>query len=189
MGLSPTARPTWHEYLALEEASHERLEFLDGEVYATAGASERHAWLAGETLAHLKTALHGRPCRVYGSDLLIAASATRGGLHPDVTVICGPTERVEPGSRPITNPCLLVEVLSPATEANDRGEKFRHYQHIPSVQHYLLLSQDQPQAELFTRMGPARRDQSFGPGDAIPFTHLDIRLSVDALYAGLPPVD
>ena len=150
-----------------------------------AGATERHSLLAGETLAQLKSALRGRPCRVYGGDLLVAATATRGGLHPDVTVICGPTQPLEPGSRAITNPCLLVEVLSPATAAYDRGEKFQHYQRIPSVEHYLLLSQDQPQAELFTRSGPAWRYQSFGPGDAIPFTHLNIELSVDALYAEL----
>ena len=90
-----------------------------------------------------------------------------------------------PAAAAITNPCLLVEVLSPATAAFDRGEKFQHVQRIPSVEHDLLLSQDQPQAELFTRTGPAWRYPSFDPGDTIPFTHLNIELSVDALYAEL----
>lgn len=142
---------TFAEYLAMEAGSDTKHEYLDGEIYAMAGGTPEHSALAANTIGELIVALRGRPCRVYTSDLRIRVRATGLGTYPDASVVCGPLELDPEDKNTVTNPVVLVEVLSESTEAYDRGEKFRHYRRIPSLRDYLLVSQDEALIEHYTR--------------------------------------
>ena len=138
------------EYLALELAEDARYEYLAGEVFAMAGGSERHALISMNMAASLFNALRDRPCRVYGADMKLHIAEFDHCCYPDVMVLCEKGIRQE---RFVEQPTLIVEVLSPSTEAYDRGMKFEHYRAIATLDHYLLLDQDRPHAELYSRLG------------------------------------
>lgn len=142
---------TFKEYLLIEEMSGVKHEYLNGEVVAMAGATAEHVALCTALSAHLFRAAAGGPCRVYGTDLGIRVRATGLATYPDVTVICGAPERDPESKLHYTNPAAIFEVLSPATESYDRGEKREHYQQIPSLREYFVLAQDRPHAERWSR--------------------------------------
>ena len=125
-------RHSFQDYLAIEEVSTVRHEFLDGEIYAMAGGSVLHAALSAAVLAALHHQLAGR-CRTYSSDLRIRVLATGLASYPDVTVVCGAPETDPETPTPSSTRRVLVEVLSPGTIDYDLGEKFEHYQRIPSL--------------------------------------------------------
>lgn len=141
------------EYVELEEVAGVRHEFLDGQVWAMSGGSPEHAGVACNVIAMLVTALRGRPCRVYSADLRVRSFATGLGTYADVTVICGTVEYDPEDRRGHTalNPRVIVEVLSPSTEAYDRGEKFAHYQQIPSLHEVLFVAHDRREVEVVRR--------------------------------------
>jgi Uma2 family endonuclease len=143
---------TFADYLALERESETKHEFDAGEILAMAGGTSRHSVLA----IKISTALENtRPsgCMVFQSDMRVRISATGRATYPDVSMVCGPIEYdADDAERTtITNPVLLVEVLSVTTEKGDRGNKWMHYQRIPSLQEYVLVSQE-PRIEIFRRM-------------------------------------
>jgi Uma2 family endonuclease len=140
---------TYAEYLALEASSNVKHEFLGGQIYAMAGGTPEHAALAAAVIGLLFAQLRGRGCRVYDADLRVR---TRSGLatYPDVTVICGPTERDETDPQAVTNPALIVEVLSRSTEEYDTGDKFEHYKTLPSLRQYVLVSHRERSLEVWT---------------------------------------
>ena len=142
---------TFAEYLALEAASGIRHEFLDGEIYAMAGGTIEHGALAANAIGELRGALRGRPCRVLTADVRIRVLATGLGTYPDVSVVCGSIERDPEDANTVVNPVAIIEVPSDSTEAYDRGEKFAHYRRIPSLQDYLLVSQDERLIEHYRR--------------------------------------
>ena len=179
----PAETLSYLDYLALERGSETKHEWIDGAVYAMAGGSYEHARLAASFLGELRAALRGRPCSVLGSDMRVRILTTRRATYPDASVVCGKPEHPPDDAHAIVNPVLLAEVTSESTEASDRGEKWAHYQRLPSLQHYLLLSQTEPRIELFTRAGGSWTYSSFGPGDTIALPALDVRLAVDAVYA------
>lgn len=128
-------------------------EFLEGQVWAMPGGTPDHAAIRANVLALLHAPLRGKPCRVYGSDLRVRVPATGLGTYPDVTVIC---ERFEsdpddPKGHTAVNPRVLVEVLSPPTEAYDRGEKLGHYQAIASLEEIVLVAHDRREVETHHR--------------------------------------
>jgi Uma2 family endonuclease len=123
---------TYAEYLAFEEASLEKHEFLNGEVFAMAGGTLEHPALAMALGAALINALRDRPCRLFSSDLRVRIRATGLTTYPDISVACGKAEVDNEDPHALVNPVLIVEVLSDSTEAYDRGEKAAHYRHIPS---------------------------------------------------------
>jgi Uma2 family endonuclease len=131
---------TYAEYLAAEERSLEKHEFLDGEIYAMSGGMPEHAALAMAFGRTLGNALLGRPCRVFSSDARVRVQNTGLTTYPDVSVVCGKLETDPEDPSAITNPVLLVEVLSDSTEARDRGEKASHYRHLASLREYVLVS-------------------------------------------------
>src|SRR5262249_35971657 len=142
----PARRPCYFysEYLELEEASNTKHEFLDGEIYAMAGGSPDHASLAAAVTTALLNQLRDKPCRVFSSDLRVRVLATGLATYPDITVVCGTLERDPESEVTVVNPVVLVEVLSKRTETYDRGEKFDHYRHIPSLKEYVLVAHDKP---------------------------------------------
>jgi len=141
------------EYLALERAAEFKSEYLDGVVYALAGASKRHNLIVANIIITLGGQLKGRPCRVYPSDLKVRVPNSKGLFYPDVSVVCGDDEFADDEQDVILNPTLIVEVSSESTAAFDRGKKFLSYQQIGSLQEYLLISQDETLVEGYARQG------------------------------------
>ena len=154
----PPARFTMAAYLTFERAAAERHEFLDGQIYAMAGESEAHGILSANLLASFVVQLRGTPCRAFSKDMKVLCgpyrSHTREGLYayPDLVIVCGTRQYHDQAQDVLLNPVVLVEVLSPSTEAFDRGEKFTRYSEwLPSLQHYLLVSQESPRIDQYSR--------------------------------------
>ena len=144
---------TFADYVLLEEDSPVKHEFLDGRVWAMAGGSARHAAIAARVIALLSSGVRDRKCEVFTSDLRIRVVATGLGTYPDASVVCGSLELhpEDPKGHTLTNPIIVVEVLSPSTEEYDRTEKRAHYQTIPSLREIVLVSQDQRRIEIWRR--------------------------------------
>ena len=135
---APRHRYTFQEYLELEEISGVRHEFFDGEIYAMAGGTPEHAAMAAAIVLQLGPQQQG--CRVYSSDLRVPIVATGLATYPDVTVVCGPSQR-DPNSPPhVNNPKVVFEVMSRGTEQYYRGEKIEHYKQEPSLEAILLVN-------------------------------------------------
>jgi len=128
------------EYLEGELRSDIRHEYLGGEVYAMAGAGEKHNRIAGNLFFHLRAASRGKACGVFINDMKLRIDASDAFYYPDVLVSCDPAD-TQPLFKSL--PCLLVEVLSPSTEVIDRREKLLAYRKLPTLRHYLLVSQEQ----------------------------------------------
>lgn len=139
------------EYLALERAAETKSEYVDGYIYAMTGASRAHNLITLNIGAELHRQLKGRPCEAYLADMRVKAAKARSYRYPDITVVCGQPEFVDPRFDTLINPTVIIEVLSPSTEASDRGRKFAEYRGIPSLREYLLVSQDQPRIERYAR--------------------------------------
>lgn len=156
----PKPRPlvTVDQYLARERAAEERHEYLDGQIHAMAGESPNHGDISANLVIALGSQLKGKPCRLRTKDTKVRSGPTpmsgqsTHGLfsYPDLVIICGEPEYHDAYQDVILNPTAIVEVLSPATEAFDRGAKFRRYQTWnPTLTNYLLVSQDQAEIEHF----------------------------------------
>lgn len=178
------ARMTYAEYLAAEAASEIRHEFLDSEVWAMARGTPEHAALAAALIGALGAALRGKPCRVYTSDLRVRILATGLSTYPDVSVVCGGVETAPDDPDAITNPVVVAEVLSDATQAYDRGAKAAHYRRLASLQEYVLLSQAESLVEVYRRADSGRWELLEGrPGDLVELRSLGIHLDIAAVYA------
>lgn len=139
------------DYLALEASSNVKHEFLDGQIYGMAGGTPEHAALAAAVIGLLFGQLRAGRCRAHDADLRIRVRETGLATYPDVAVVCGPRERDPDDENAITNPTVVVEVLSRSTEDYDRGDKFEHYKRIPSLKHYVLVSHREREIEVWTR--------------------------------------
>jgi Uma2 family endonuclease len=138
------------EYLAKERAAGTKSEYHDGHVFAMAGGTARHSRIANNVGRVLSEALDERPCFVSNSDLRVGAKR-KSYMYPDVSVACQETEVEDDLDDILLNPIVVVEVLSKSSEAYDRGFKFTRYRKIDSLAQYVLVSQDQPLVEVFTR--------------------------------------
>jgi Uma2 family endonuclease len=174
---------SFRDYLAVEEDSGVKHEFLDGEIYAMAGGSVLHAALSAALTSSLHAQLRGR-CRVYSSDLRIRVPATGLASYPDVTVICGPVQTDPDSAETAVNPTVVVEVLSPSTIDYDLGEKFEHYRQIPSLRAVIYVSQDRCQIEVRERQADGSwASAAAGPGAAARIATIDCTMDVTRLYA------
>jgi Uma2 family endonuclease len=160
MALQPTTPYTVSEYLALERAACERHEYLDGQVYAMAGESPNHGRICVNLTVALSLQLRGSGCEVFIQNMKVRCESPRRRPHssqdlyayPDLVVVCGALQFHDAVQDVLLNPTLLVEVLSPSTEAFDRGEKFYRYSAgLPTLTHYLLVAQDQPRIDHYHR--------------------------------------
>jgi Uma2 family endonuclease len=139
------------EYLALERKSKYKSEYIDGEVFAMAGGSERHNLIVANIIAGLHGQLFGSSCRVYPSDLKVRAPRPRFFFYPDVSVVCGETKFHDEHKDVVLNPAVIFEVLSEGTAAYDRGKKFQDYQQLDTLAEYILVSQDDALVEHYIR--------------------------------------
>ncbi len=181
----PTTRHrySYQDYLRFEAAANVRHEFFAGEIYAMAGGTPEHAALAAKVIALLDFQLRGRPCRVYSSDLRVRVVETGLATYPDVTVICGPIERDVEDRDAVTNPTLLVEVLSPSTEDYDRGEKLTQYRRIPDLRAIILMSHREVMLEVHRRVADGSWvSERFGAGQTVQIEPINSVLNVDELY-------
>lgn len=142
---------TYAEYLAFEATSETKHEYVNGEVFAMAGGTITHGALTVAVSTALSNALRERACRVLSSDVRVRSKATGLSTYPDVTVVCQKIEVDEDDAHGVLNPRLIVEVLSEATEAYDRGAKAAHYRRVASLREYVLVSQDEPLIEVYRR--------------------------------------
>jgi Uma2 family endonuclease len=139
------------EYLAQERASEEKYEYYDGEIFAMAGASEKHNLIVTNVISELRYQLKKRPCRVYPSDMRLKIEATGLYTYPDVMVVCGEREFGDENLDTLLNPDVIIEVLSDSTESYDRGAKFRNYRDLKSLNIYIMISQNSRRMEMYVR--------------------------------------
>ena len=151
MSTEPLRSLSPEDYLAFERQAETKHEDVGGEVFAMAGASERHNLIVAHLVSELDVQMRGRPCRVYPSDLRVAASPDGPFYYPDVVAVCEQPRFLDTERDTLLNPAVLIEVLSPSTEAFDRGLKFAHYRAIDSLQEVVFVAQDAVRVEHFMR--------------------------------------
>ena len=144
---------TPEQYLEIERASEFRSEYISGEVFAMAGASFEHGIVISNLTRLLNTLLDDEPCIVIPNDLRVQANVTGPYFYPDVVVACDEPRFGDDRNDTLLNPTIIIEVLSPSTEAYDRGEKFIHYRRIASLREYVLVAQNTARIERFVRQG------------------------------------
>jgi Uma2 family endonuclease len=195
---SRSAKPgsfTIAEYLRLEVEAKQRHEYRDGRIIDMAGGSPEHSLIIANVIGEMRNQLKGKPCRVYDSNLRIRVPRTPLYTYPDVSVVCGEMQfdPEDAGRTTATNPRLIVEVLSAATEADDRGEKFRRYLSLASLEEYVLVSQIRPLVETFTRQGDGswRFATASGLEGRVTLASVEAQLPLSEIYIGVqfPPED
>ena len=174
------------DYLAWEQDQPCRNEYVDGEVFAMSGASDAHGTAAGNLFAALHGRLRGKPCKPFMSDMKVHVEAANSFFYPDILVTCDPRDRVPEASHVKHHPVLIVEVLSPTTEAYDRGNKFAAYRELASLQEYVLVSTEQRRVEVF------RRDDTghwvlypFALDEELELASVDFRCPVADVFEGV----
>ena len=186
MSTVPQPNLTAGEYLARERRSPQKHEYYRGEMFAMAGASPNHNRIVRNVLTQLDLQLAGCDCEVFPSDLRLWCPA---GLmtYPDAQVVCGPLEFYPDEKDTITNPRLIVEVLSKSTERYDRGQKFEFYREIPSLAEYVLVSYREPLIERFVRQQAGwLLTEAKGLEANIELTAIGCSLSLSATYRDVP---
>lgn len=176
------------EFLAWEATQTERHEFVQGEVFAMTGGRDRNNTVSGNLYMALRQHLAGSGCHVYASDLKLQVAAADAFFYPDLMVTCSAADLADRLVK--REPVLVVEVLSPSTEAFDRGDKFAHYRRLPSLREYLLVDVDRLRCDLYRKGGDGL--WVLHPAEAAEPLHLasvDLRLGADALWAELEPAD
>lgn len=173
------------DYLALERESLEKHEYFDGEMFAMAGTSEEHANISSNINISLGVQLKKRSCKSYQSDLRVHIPATGLYTYPDVLVVCGKPELLEDAfPDTLTNPILIVEVLSPSTADYDKGTKFDHYRTIEILQEYILVWQEKKRVAHYTKQenGSWILRDFIGDDAEITLNSVDCRLLMEDIY-------
>ncbi|HSO33572.1 MAG TPA: Uma2 family endonuclease [Labilithrix sp.] len=182
---SPT-HTSFEDYLVGEAAGDVKHEWCDGVVYAMSRGTPEHARLTMR-IARSIGAVLGADCEVYSSDLMLYVEAAKLSTYADVSVVCGAveTKTVRRNGKSlgeaVTNPTIIVEVLSDATERYDRDGKFQAYRQLSSLQEYVLVSQDERRLEVYRRENDEWRCETGGPGGCVTIHGMSI--GVDAVYA------
>lgn len=174
---------TEDEYFAFSQSALGRWEYVQGTIRAMAGGTDDHNTVIGNIGAALHATLTPKGCRVYQSDMRVH-TGDDVNTFPDVAVVCGPRTYHRGRADTITNPVLIVEVLSPSTEMYDRGEKWQHYQTIATLTDYLLVSPDEPRALLLSRQGEQWSEREVrGLGGSIALASVGTTLALSDIYA------
>ncbi|MFZ3139981.1 Uma2 family endonuclease [Polaromonas sp.] len=173
------------DYLAWEPAQLERHEYIDGEVFAMAGAEDRHVTVSMNIAFALRQHLGGSPCRTYMSDMRLHVAAANSYFYPDVLVTCSALDLASPMVK--TEPRLIVEVLSPGTAAYDRGLKFSHYRRIASLEEYVLIDLDTRSTDCYRKGADGLWVlHPFARGEAVTLASVALELSAAQLFAEVP---
>ena len=177
----PKKRYTPAEYYALERDAEYKSDYYDGEIFAMAGGTGAHSDITSNIIISLGSRLTRGPCRVRESNQRLKAQATGLRAYPDVAVYCGKIEYDEedPDGHTATNPTVIVDVLSPSTEAYDRGFKAENYRRIESLKTYVIIAQDRPHAEVYFR-------QADGTWSISDVSGLDATINLDTIGVQIP---
>lgn len=187
MSTLPKTFLTPEQYLKIEREAKCKSEYFQGEMFAMAGAG----WVHNRVVANLIGGLYRQPrpsfCQVCPSDMRVRVHATGLHTYPDVVVVCGVPQFLDERRDTLLNPSLLVEVLSPSTEAYDRGRKSEHYRSIESLREYLLVASDHVHAELYTRQpdGPWLFTSADRLEDSLDLQSIGCRLALADLYGNI----
>lgn len=183
MAINPERKMHPAEYLAFERAQTDaKHEYLDGGITAMSGASLAHNLIAVNVLTALRIQMRGRLCNVFSGDMRVKVSATGLYTYPDISALCGERQLEGDAFDTLLNPSVLIEILSPSTEAYDRGVKFAHYQRIESLQVYVLIAQDKRRIEIYRRQESDNWLYSALEG-------LDAKVSLDVIGCELTAAD
>jgi Uma2 family endonuclease len=175
---------TEEQYLEIERKAEYKSEYFAGEMFAVAGAKEGHNLITLNLAADLHQQLRNRPCRVYSNDMRVKIPTAGLYTYPDVIAVCGEPQFRDEQRDTLLNPNLVVEVLSPSTEAYDRGRKFEHYRSIGSVSEYLLVSSDRIQVDLYARQADGRflLTAASDLQETLELQSVGCRITLSALY-------
>jgi Uma2 family endonuclease len=175
---------TPEEYFTWEEQQEEKHEYFDGEVYAMTGGTLNHSEIGAIFTTLLRNHLQDSGCRVFSSDARIKIHRSEKYVYPDVSVTCDDRDR--DNTQYIAHPCLIVEVLSPSTEAYDRGKKFKLYRQSPSLIEYVLVNADEIEIDIFRKNDRGRWEQiSYIAGDLVELESIDLKFQIDRVYRGI----
>ena len=177
-------RASYADYLAVEESSERRHEFIDGVIVAMAGGTDEHHAIAGR-LAKLLGNREAGHCRYYTSDQRFWIAARMRGRYSDGSVICGAPEHPTHDAQATTNPVVVLEVLSPSSEGDDDGDKRCDFQSLESLQAYVLVAQDQRRVKVYRRIGSERRTTTYLHGDRLELPTLSAPIGVAEVYDGI----
>lgn len=185
MSAQPKLKYSLEEYLEMDRNSEARLEYWDGEIFDMAGGSETHYEIESNLIAALKPKLRAHGCRVFTGNTRLKVPSLPPYRYGDCAALCGKAqfEQIE-GVAVLTNPSLIIEVLSKSTEGYDRGDKFTHYQSIPNFQEYLLIAQHRPHVTHLVKQADGSWSQrEYNDLDAvIKLLALDCEISLREIY-------
>jgi Uma2 family endonuclease len=184
MFTQPKTFLTPEEYLEIERKAEFKSEYYNGEMFAMAGASERHGVIVINIAAELRQQLKGRPCRVIANDLRLRVLPSGLYTYPDVMVVGGDSQHADNRNDTLLNPTVAIEVLSESTRDYDRGQKFQFYRGLASLREYITVAQNAPHIEHWTR-----QDQNIGTlsefndlSQSVQLTSIDCVLALSEVY-------
>ena len=181
----PKRKYSLQEYFEIEKNSEEKFEYWDGNIWSMAGASPGHEQIVVNTGAHLRELLRGRGCFIFSSNLKVKVPFYKPYRYPDLTTFCGKGiyEKMD-GLDVLTNPQMLIEVLSPSIEAFDRGEKFTYYKSIESFTEYLLIATNRPLVTQFVKQSESEwiQREAAGLDGKLFSTTIDVEILLSEIY-------
>ena len=184
MSTQPKSFLTPEQYLEIERKAAYKSEYYRGEMFAMSGARLAHNLIVANLISQAVPQLRSGPCSILPSDMRVQVTSTGLYTYPDASVVCGQAKLADGQMDTLLNPAVLFEVLSPSTEAYDRGAKFKHYQTIASLKQYVLIASDYTQVDLYTRQPDDSwlfRTASY-PDDIVELQSIDCRLKLADLY-------
>ena len=180
---------TPEEYIASERKATLKSEYLNGEVLAMSGASLAHTRITLDIATELNTQLRGKECEVITNNMRVRTGSKGAYFYPDVVAFCGEPQFEDNVFDTLLNPILVIEVLSPSTEAYDKGEKFAHYQELTSLQEYIPVSQDRIRVEQYRLIKTQWVQTEFHrQEDVMPLVSIGCELRLQDIYRRLPEV-
>lgn len=189
MSTESNARITPEQYLAIERTTTAKSKYLNGEVFSMGGASFAHVQIVTNLVGELRSRLKGRPCRVLPTDLRLQITPTGLYTYPDVVVACEPFAFADEHRDTLTNPVVIIEVLSDSIQDYDRDGKFTHYRSLDSLREYLLIDQARVHAEHFVRQHDRRwlLAETNDPAAVLTLESIGVELPLADVYEGVLP--
>jgi Uma2 family endonuclease len=176
-------RASYAEYAAFTETSELKHEYIDGAIVAMSGGTIAHGRLIGRVTSLMSRALEGRRCLVMPSDVRVRIRAADRATYPDLFVVCDAVEHDPDDDHSVTNPSVIVEVLSSSTADSDRGDKFAAYRRLRSLREYVLVSQLEHRIDVYRRDGRRWHLDEYRPGETFQLESISVTLAVDDVYS------
>jgi len=178
---------TIEEYLAFEKNSEDKHEYFKGEIFAMSGPKVSHNIIAGNLFSEIKQKLKGKPCRPFNSDQRIHIPLNSLFTYPDISIVCGEIKTLNDDNWNITNPAVVIEVLSSATRNYDLGGKFSLYREIPTLREYILIDSESIKILAFrvNKTGHWELEEYNNPIDILPIESIEVSIPLTDIYEGV----